>query len=452
MFLFHRLTDNAIFRYFGQFRYNARLFLLSTVIGGITFSGFQLFFNLYLRSRGYDLDFIGLLNAVPSGAALLVGVPMGIVSDRIGRRRAMLVGLSAATLGAWALVSTTSPMLMVVMAAVLGIANSLYFLSMAPFMMRASGEKERTLLFSLNFGLMTISGSVGNLLAGQLPAWFGARLGVGAESPQAYQAVLLASVLAGGLSLVPVWLIREARWPGPRREPAIGFEDFRKLLRPRVLQLAAPNFIIGFGAAILIPYLNLFFKGRFDISDAQLGVLFSLSATVTGVATVIGPRLAERLGGKIKAVVFTQGASVFLLLLMGFAPAFWLSGLAFLLRGALMNMSNPLYSAFTMEQTPERERGAVNSVTQLMWEVGWTVGPYLSGVVQARYGFSPLFVATTILYAIAIGLTWLFFRGAEREADIQPAPAAVEAEANELIEEFEAEGLPSLEKQMSRAE
>jgi MFS family permease len=417
-----RLGDNKLFAYFGQFRRNARLFLLSTVIGGITFSGFQLFFNIFLRSRGYDLGFIGLLNSIPSGAALLVGVPMGILSDRIGRRRAMLIGLSLNALTAWVLVSTEAKALMALMSAVNGIANSLYFLSMAPFMMRASGEKERTLLFSLNFGLMTISGAVGNLLAGQLPAWFGRWLGVGAESPLAYQAVLVASVVGGAVSLIPVWLIHEVRWPGPRREPPVGWQDFRNLIRPNVLRLAAPNIIIGFGAATLIPYLNLFFKGAFPISDAQLGVLFSLSAVTTGVATVIGPRIAERLGSKIKAVVFTQGGSLLFLLMMGFVPFFWISGLAFLIRGALMNLSNPLYSAFAMEQTPERERGAVNSVMQLMWEVGWTVGPYLSGVVQARYGFAPLFISTAALYGIAIGLTWVFFHRVEETPVPVPAP------------------------------
>lgn len=271
------------------------------------------------------------------------------------------------------------------------------------------------MLFSLNFGLMTISGSVGNLVAGQLPAWFGQWLGVGAESQEAYQAVLLASVLGGGLALIPIWLIREARWPGPRQAQPIGFADFRNLLRPSVFRLAVPNVLIGFGAAMLIPYFNLFFKGRHLIDDSQLGVLFSLSATVTGVATLVGPRSAELLGSKIKAVVVTQGASVIMLLLMGFAPVFWLSGAAFLVRSALMNMSNPLYSAFSMEQTPEREHGAVNSVMALMWEVGWTVGPYLSGVVQARYGFAPLFVSTATLYGLAIGLTWLFFRNAEAQ-------------------------------------
>jgi len=422
MIFLRRLGDNKLFNYFGQFRRNARFFLLSTVIGGITFSGFQLFFNIFLRSRGYDLGFVGLLNAIPSGAALLVGVPMGILSDRIGRRRAMLIGLSVNALTAWALISTEAKEIMVLMAAINGVANSLYFLSMAPFMMHASSEKERTLLFSLNFGLMTISGAVGNLLAGQLPAWFGQWLGVGAESHQAYQAVLLASVFAGALALIPVWLIHEVRWPGPRREPPVGWQDFRNLLRPNVLRLAAPNIIIGFGAAMLIPYLNLFFKGTFPISDATLGVLFSLSAVTTGVATVIGPRIAARLGSKIKAVVFTQAGSLLFLLVMGFTPVLWISGFAFLIRGALMNMSNPLYSAFAMEQTPERERGAVNSVMQLMWEVGWTVGPYLSGVVQARYGFAPLFLSTAILYGIAIGLTWVFFRSAEQPPVPVPTP------------------------------
>src|SRR3972149_3958459 len=136
-----RWRGTLIYKYLDQFTPNAQLFLLSPVIGGLTFSGFQLFFNIFLRSRGYDLDFIGLLNAIPSGAALVVGVPMGIISDRLGRRRAMLIGLTTATLAAWALVATEAQGLMVLMSAVTGVANSLYFLSMAPFMMRASRAK-----------------------------------------------------------------------------------------------------------------------------------------------------------------------------------------------------------------------------------------------------------------------------------------------------------------------
>ncbi len=389
---------------------------MATVIGGTTYSGLQLFFNIYLLSRHFDLGFIGLINAIPAGAALVVGVPMGILSDRMGRRPAMLLGLAVSTLSAWGMVSAPSRELMVIMACLKGAADTLYQVSQAPFMMRASGPQERTLLFSLNWGLTTISGAVGSLLAGQLPAWLGRWLRVMPDSPTAYQAVLVASVLCGGLALIPVWLIREVRWPGPRREPPLSLQDFRNLVRPAVLRLVAPNFVIGFGAAILVPYMNVFFKERFAVADAQLGVLFSLSAATTGVATMIGPTIAERLDGKIKAVVLTQGASLIFLLALGFVPAFGIAAVAFLARAALMNMASPLYSAFAMEHTVERERGAVNSVMQLMWNVGWAVGPYLSGVVQAEWGFSPLFVGTSLLYALAVGVTWLFFRSAEAEA------------------------------------
>jgi predicted MFS family arabinose efflux permease len=82
----------------------------------------------------------------------------------------------------------------------------------------------------------------------------------------------------------------------------------------------------------------------------------------------------------------------------------------FLVRGALMNMVAPLFDAFALEQTRETEHGAVNSIRNLAWNAGWAVGPYLSGLVQQRWGFAPLFVNTAVLYALAILLTWIFFR------------------------------------------
>ena len=74
-----------------------------------------------------------------------------------------------------------------------------------------------------------------------------------------------------------------------------------------------------------------------------------------------------------------------------------------------------------MEQTPEHEQGYVSSVLNIAWQIGWSVGPYLSGLVQVRYGFAPLFITTTILYLLAIGVTWKFFGRTENV----PAPVAI---------------------------
>jgi predicted MFS family arabinose efflux permease len=153
----------------------------------------------------------------------------------------------------------------------------------------------------------------------------------------------------------------------------------------------------------------VFFLDRFALPDRLLGLLFSLSALLTGFGSVLAPRLEHRLGGKIRAVVLTQGASLVFLMLIGFSPFLPLVSVSFLLRGTLMNMAVPLYRAFAMGQVRESEQGTVNSVVELAWQVGWAVGPYLSGVVQESYGFTPLFLTTGVMYALSIAFTWVLF-------------------------------------------
>lgn len=415
-----------------SFNRSARLFLLATVIDGIVYSTWNLFFNFYILERGFERDYLGLVNAMPSIAALLLGIPVGMLSDRIGRKRAMLAGVGLSVVCMGLEVTVLDPRLILVMAFLNGTASMLYFLSQAPFMMKVSGKHNRTLLFSLNFGLVTLSGAVGNLFAGQLPSVFGNLLSVAPRSAAAYQAVLLLSVSMSLLTLIPLALIREPKLKPAALDQARPEIPLRKvLLRPLTLKLAAPNLMIGFGAAILIPYMNVFFLDRFALPDKTLGLLFSLSALLIGVGSVIGPRLETRLGSKIRAVVVTQAASLAFLELMGFSPYVWLVSISFLLRGTLMNMAVPLYRTFTMEQVHEREQGTVNSVVELAWQVGWAVGPYLSGVVQQAYGFTPLFVTTGVMYTASILLTWVFFHNQEALA-LQEivSPAVVEVLAD----------------------
>jgi MFS family permease len=308
-----------------------------------------------------------------------------------------------------------------VMAFLSGAAGSLYFLSQAPFMMKVSDENSRTLLFSLNFGLVTLAGAVGSLFAGQLPALFGTWLNVPAGSAQAYQAVLLVSVGLSLGTLVPLYLIEDGRKTKEGgdpssivRRPSSALADLKLVLRKGLTyKLALPNLLIGFGAAILIPYMNVFFRERHAMPDGTLGVMFSISAVLTGVGSIVGPRLSSNLGSKIKAVVLTQGLSLAFLLVVGFSPFLGIAVIGFLMRGTLMNMAVPLYSAFSMEQVQEREQATVNSVKETAWQLGWASGPYLSGLVQEQYGFAPLFLTTAVMYGLSILITWAFFRGSE---------------------------------------
>lgn len=419
-----------------SFNQPARLFLVATILDGIVFSIWWLFFNFFILERGFSREFLGLVNAAPSFAALVLGLPLGLLSDRIGRKRAMLLGVSVYIFAIAVEVTVVNSHLILAAAFLGGAANTLYFLSQAPFMMKVSTPENRTLLFSLNFGLVTLSGAVGNLFAGQLPALFGDLLGVQADSATAYQAVLLSAAFLTSLTLIPLAMIREPETKLdmvsiPHLPSSSGFSAkatggslIRTLTRKITVKLSLPNLLFGFGAAILIPYMNVFFREQFTISDQVLGALFSLSSLLVGVGSLVGPQMAESLNSKIRAVVITQGLSLFFLLVIGFSPYLWLAAIGFLLRNALMNMAVPLYSAFAMEQVAEREQGTVNSIKELAWQVGWAFGPYISGVVQESYGFTPLFLATGVLYCIAILITWVFFHQCEQQPTTRVASEA----------------------------
>jgi MFS family permease len=397
---------------------SARLFLIATILHGIVSSAWMLFFNFYILERGFGRDFLGLANAMPAVAALILGIPLGALSDRIGRKPAMILGMVGIMASYALIVIVRDPTMILVMSFLAGISVTLFYLSQAPFMMKVSSRDTRTLLFSLNFGLMTLSGAVGSLFAGQLPAIFGSILDVPARSAQAYQAVLLMSVLLSGLTLIPLAMINEpSTASGKNGQRAKRTPIWRVVMRPITLKLALPNLLVGVGAAILIPYMNVFFLDRFALPDRQLGVLFSLSAVLTGVGSVLAPRLAIGLGSKIRAVVVTQSVSLVFLLVLGFSPILWLAGIGFLIRGTLMNMASPLYQAFAMEQVDENQQGTVNSVFELAWQVGWAVGPYISGVVQESHGFTPLFISTATLYLVSTIMVWMLFKRYEFEME-----------------------------------
>jgi len=212
------------------------------------------------------------------------------------------------------------------------------------------------------------------------------------------------------LLLIPVFLIKEQ--PRPAAVQVRSFLPWRNISNPRLAaRIFIPNIVISTGAAILIPYMNLFFKEAFPISDKTLGMVFAVSAMITGTATLASPVLADR-WGRIRALVLTQLASIPFLLTIGLSPVFWLAATAFWVRAALMNMGNPLYEAFAMEQMAERERATISGLMAMSWNIGWTIGPYLSGYMQSNpdIGFKPIFLITCSLYVLAAVLEKTFFQ------------------------------------------
>src|SRR5512142_2314972 len=128
-----------------SFNRPARLFLIMTIIDGVIYSGWQLFFNFYMLQSGSTREFLGLVNSMPYAAALIFSIPVGQLSDRIGRRPSLMIGIGVAGLCMLAEVTARQPALIVAAAFLYGIFNSLFLVSQAPLMMKLSDARNRTM-------------------------------------------------------------------------------------------------------------------------------------------------------------------------------------------------------------------------------------------------------------------------------------------------------------------
>jgi predicted MFS family arabinose efflux permease len=118
--------------------------------------------------------------------------------------------------------------------------------------------------------------------------------------------------------------------------------------------------------------------------------------------------LAERIG-KIKTVVFSQLCSIPFLVVLGFTNTLWLAVIAFLIRAAFMNMAQPLFTNFAMEQVKHDEQPFTNAFLVIAWTVGWGASASIGGALIERFSYSIPFFITSILYLLSTFVIFIFF-------------------------------------------
>jgi len=386
---------------------NASLYLISTVISSSAFGVFRLLFNFYVLSLGYDQALVGNLVTTSSLTALIAAIPMGYLADMLGRK-VSLIGGGVLTIAAVAgMLIFPSPLMFILMNILLGLGQSISGVTMGPFLMENSGDKERTYLFSFSSGLSMAASSVGNWIGGLLPTWLAGLAGSDATGAAAYRLSLAVVAVTATMSLIPLFMMRMRKGRFTDRSLFAPFTYFKN--HPALLgKLVLPMLVTSIGAGLIMPFMNIFFRQVHGQSDSAIGTLFAFGSLAMGIGLLIAPPLAERYG-KIQLVVITQALSIPFLILLGFSPAYWLSASAYYIRVALMNMSSPVYQTFVMEKVEPSARATVASLVSMASSFGWAFSPTISGAIQVRYGFGPAFILTIILYAVSISMYWGFF-------------------------------------------
>lgn len=385
---------------------NAQLFLLGAFFLGIGQSIFMVMRNLYFEESGFDRAQIGDFNSIQLAGTVVMAIPTALLITRLSAKFVLAVSAVLAFAGYAGQAFGTGFGQVLAFSGLLGAGSGVVRLAMPPLFMRSSTPKERVYLFGMHRVVRMSIGVAAMLVAGQLVAHLAARYGSHLAS--------FRYVLAGGgavtlLAVVPFLLVRTGEL-----NHAEGHKRF-SLLRIRnkktILKVCTPEFLIGAGSGLFIPFVNLYFKSALGASPQEIAGYYAAARVTMTVGFIAAPVLARRFG-MLRSVVATELFSIPFFAIMALWPFFDPSVivLAYIARQSLMNMTQPTSSNFAMEVVPPQEQAITNSIKLLVWTGGRALFAMFGGRIIQAYGFTPAILGTAAMYLGAALFYISFFR------------------------------------------
>jgi len=378
---------------------------------GMGFSGFMLLFNLYLKAVGFPEGKIGNIITTTTVGMLLMAIPASALIRRFSIKRILIITTPVSLLSYLMIVTTANYNAILTGGFISGLASVFFQVAAAPFFMRNSTVQERPYLFSLNFAFSLIAGFLGSILGGILPGI------IESTALLPYLAYRYTLYIFGGLVLIaviPYLMIKEGQEQisVSNKAGALRRDDFIAGFpadRSMIIRLFMPNLVIGLGAGLSIPFINLYFKSVFSLSTHMIGICYSFSQIAMIIGLLLAPIVAEKIG-KIMTVVYSQLFSIPFLIIMGLTHNISLAVVSFLIRASFMNMAQPLFTNYAMERVKNEEQALTNALLVIAWTAGRGLSASIGGLLIEHFAYTVPFFGTSLLYLISTAQIFFFFR------------------------------------------
>ncbi len=336
------------------------------------------------RRLGASPTTIGVLFASFGATLLLVSVPAGAWSDRVGRRAPMVGGL-AALAGATSLFAFAGSLPGLFAARLVqGAADAVTWIVGFALLADLYAPDERGRVMGLVMSGSGFAFMIGPSIGGWLYEWGGMRL--------PFLAVAGASLAVLGAFLVVS--VPEHRAPVDRVPIA------RLLGVPPVVSCAVAVVTIAATLAMLEPIVSLQLQTRLGVNPARVGLLFGAAAFATTLLHPIYGRLSDRWGGRRLTLIGLVVTAVALPGL-GRATSFPSAVALFVVQacaGAVAIAPSLAYMAEVVSAAGVDSFGVAYGLYNFAWGMGILVGPGLGGYLFERVGFSTL----TMIWAPAL--------------------------------------------------
>ena len=353
--------------------------------------------------QGVPADFMGLVIALMGVSTFFASIFLGIAADIYGRKRMLIGGNVLASVIIMVFALTTDPLLLITAAIFEGVSEAAVLASSSALLADKARNENRTSVFSLYGFAQGIAFGVGSFVIPTVLIFEH----FGFTNKESH---ILLYFLISILSLISTTIMLKVNESKRLKKDRESYLDwFPRKSKNVLIKYTLTAAVIAFGAGMVIPLMTFWFDLRYGISDAISAPILAVSSILIGLTMLVAPWAAKRFG-LIKAIVITQTASTFFLLITPLSSNFLLAGFLYSIRALLMNMSYPLSQSMIMGLVAEDERGAASGLNGALWRLPNALSSFIGAWLMGM-GFlaEPFFIAS-LFYIFSILLFWIFFR------------------------------------------
>lgn len=354
----------------------------------------------------------GLLGTLVTAYAVMVGICAlitGPISDKIGRRRIILIGTGLMTVALFlhGLVSGFYSFLLIrgiagAAGGILSGASVAYVGDYFPYERR--GWANGWIMSGIAMGqIMGIP--IGTILAEYM----------GFRAPFVAFAILMAMALLMITLKVPQPNVRLQK----SRVTVMGsLQQYRLLLRKPEIRATAGSYLLMFlSISVYVVFLPTWLESRFDVSGNAIASLF----LVGGIANVIaGPqagKLSDAWGRKNIIMFACASMAVVMALTVPVVQSFWIAYPLFFIVMMLLAMRLGPFQALITELVSASKRGMLMSLLVAIGQVGYGLGGSIAGPTYVRSGYFSNTLIGGIMILGMVYLVWKFLPEPELNHD-----------------------------------
>ena len=350
---------------------------------------------LFASYLGADPAAVGSVAAVSAFTGVLFSIPVGMLSDRVGRRKILLGSAFVFATAPFLYLFVTNLWQLALVRFYHGLATAA-FIPVAMALVADLFSEER----GERMGWFSTATLLGRFVA---PLAGGALIGLLAFNPSlSYKAVYVLCAVAGILALLCILTIREPEKASVRlRTWSEMFKALRAVMSDRAILVTS-----GAEAAVLFAYgtfetfLPLYSLSR-GLTAYEIGVCLSAQVISLALTKPIMGRFSDKHGRppQIFAGALIGAVSIGGFALFGSFVPFLLLSVFF---GVSMSTLTSATSAFIADLS-RTGRGSAMGVLGSIMDIGHTTGPLVAGMVAGTLGYYFSFItAAAVLTCLAV--------------------------------------------------